>query len=214
MMRAIHCTVLLSLFSVLGARPLTIQSSLWGSYAYGLSPMPEKLDSSSRTTVGGPGGGGDLAVRFFCPVYFGVVADYFPIYAESVVVDFEEFGTIDVKASLTATRVHGMLFLPIGEWIVPADSAQLRTFMVQKIFRGFFATVSYGPNYFRSRTSVQFVETINRASRIGWSFSAGFALEVYPALFLRLSVETMKILEAEISLWAAKGGLMYRVNLF
>mgnify|MGYP000051777624 CR=1 FL=1 len=190
---------------------LAVQSSLWGSFAYGLSPVPEKIDSSSQTKTGGFGGGGDLAVQFFFPFYFGIVADYFPIYAESVVFDFAEFGTVDVKASLTATRVHGMLYLPIGEWIFTADSAQAAPGTLRRFFRGFFATVTYGPNFFRVRAEVQSVETINRASRIGWSFGAGFVYEIYPQLSVRINAETMKILEAEISLWSAKAGLMYRV---
>lgn len=190
---------------------LAVQSSLWGSYAYGLSPMPEKIDSSSQTRVGGPGIGGDLTMQYFVPFYFGVVVDYFPIYAESVVFDLEEFGTVDVKASLTATRVHGMVLFPLGEWIVPHDSVAIEASVWRRILRGFFATVTYGPNYFRVRAEVQSVETINRASRIGWSFGAGFRWELYPQLSVRLGVETMKILEAEISLWAVKAGMMYRV---
>ena len=190
---------------------LAVQSSLWGSYTYGLSPMPEKIDTSSQARVGGSGIGGDLTMQYFVPFYFGVVADYFPIYAESVVFDLEEFGTVDVKASLTATRVHGMVLFPLGEWIVPHDSVAIEASVWRRILRGFFATVTYGPNYFRVRAEVQSVETINRASRIGWSFGAGFRWELYPQLSVRLGVETMKILEAEISLWAVKAGMMYRV---
>jgi|GEM_PF-2703010 len=193
------------------AQALAVQSSLWGSYTYGLSPMPEKIDTSSQTRVGGPGIGGDLTMQYFVPFYFGVVVDYFPIYAESVVFDLEEFGTVDVKASLTATRVHGMVLFPLGEWIVPHDSVAIEASVWRRILRGFFATVTYGPNYFRVRAEVQSVETINRASRIGWSFGAGFRWELYPQLSVRLGVETMKILEAEISLWAVKAGMMYRV---
>lgn len=190
---------------------LAVQSSLWGSYTYGLSPMPEKIDASSQARVGGPGLGGDLMMQYFVPFYFGVVVDYFPIYAESVVFDLEEFGTVDVKASLTATRVHGMVLFPLGDWIVPHDSVAIEASVWRRILRGFFATVTYGPNYFRVRAEVQSVETINRASRIGWSFGAGFRWELYPQLSVRLGVETMKILEAEISLWAIKAGLMYRM---
>lgn len=193
------------------AQALAVQSSLWGSYTYGLSPMPEKIDTSSQTRVGGPGIGGDLTMQYFVPFYFGVVVDYFPIYAESVVFDLEEFGTVDVKASLTATCVHGMVLFPLGEWIVPHDSVAIEASVWRRILRGFFATVTYGPNYFRVRAEVQSVETINRASRIGWSFGAGFRWELYPQLSVRLGVETMKILEAEISLWAVKAGMMYRV---
>ena len=203
--------LLLAFFAALPVQALAVQTSFWGSYAYGLSPMPEKIDTSSQTRVGGAGLGGDLAVQFFFPFYFGLVADYFPIYAESVVFDFAEFGTVDVKASLTATRVHGMLYLPIGEWIISPDSAQVKAGVFQKVLRGLFATVTYGPNYFRVRAEVQGVDTINRASRIGWSFGAGFMWELYPQLSMRLHVETMKILEAEISLWVVKAGLMYRV---
>ena len=184
---------------------IDIQASLWGSYALGLKPVPEKLDPSSKASVGGPGFGGDLTVQFFFPFYYGLTAEYFPIYAEETHFDFEEFGTIDVSASLTAIRLQGLIFFPIGEWIMP-----VRGTAWQKIVRGFFASVSFGPNYFRSRANVQGVETINRASRIGWCFSAGFALPVTGQTFARLGVETMRIIEAEISLWSVKAGILQR----
>lgn len=212
MKRIFFALLLLSTPAFLPLQALAVQSSLWGSFAYGLSPMPEKIDRASQTKTGGLGGGADLSVQFFFPFYVGIVADYFPIYAESVVFDFAEFGTVDVKASLTATRVHGMLYLPIGEWIFTTDSTQAAPGSLRRFFRGFFATVTYGPNFFRVRAEVQSVETINRASRIGWSFGAGFVYEIYPRLSVRINAETMKILEAEISLWAAKAGLMYRVS--
>ena len=88
MKRIFLTLLLLSVPAFLPLQALAVQSSLWGSFAYGLSPMPEKIDSTSQTKIGGFGGGADLSVQFFFPFYFGIVADYFPIYAESVVFDF------------------------------------------------------------------------------------------------------------------------------
>lgn len=192
---------------------LKLQASAWGSYSFGLKPVPEKLDSSSKSAEGGPGGGADFTAQYFFPFYFGVTAEYFPIYSEAAVYTLEELGVVDVKASLSAARIQGLFYFPVGEWLSGIESTNSGVPFWQRLLHGFFATVSYGPNFFRAKTEVQSVGATSTATRMGWSFGAGISYAVTEQAFLRLHFETMRIIEAEISISSLKAGVVYRISL-
>lgn len=192
------------------------QASAWAVWHNKLIPVPRKVDQTSKVRIGGTGGGLDLTVRFFFPVYYGVLYEYMPVYSDVATPTIPGYGTLNSEGHLYAHYFAGAVYVPLGDWIWELFLWKYKEKIgpfYESVLRAPYGKGSYGLHHMYATLSAGPDSSTTSASRVGFTGEVGLMFTVIDRFRVYVAYDYHSIYEDSYYLLGFKGGVAYRYRL-